>query len=228
MTDFAVIWLAGAAGSFAGVLIGAVLGVEALIIPGLIGQFGGSVLTFWLIGRSKDPGELDLSMTSRDVRYVFFGLGLQLVVALIISPLMIHLFPDGRPPQYISELIGSPDTPQSVRMFLFLAAVIFVPIVEEIVFRGVLLKALIRRGVVFATVVSSVVFAAVHLAGLRQDRFLAAAAVTIPPLLLLGALLGWMTVKTGRLGPAIFLHSGWNLLAAIFLLIPPELLEQAG
>jgi membrane protease YdiL (CAAX protease family) len=40
--------------------------------------------------------------------------------------------------------------------------------------------------------------------------------------------LAWVTVRTNRLGPAIFMHSGFNLLAAIVLLVPPELLEQVS
>ena len=47
----------------------------------------------------------------------------------------------------------------------------------------------------------------------------------LPPLFLLAILLGWLTERTGRLGPAFFVHSGFNLLAALILLIPPELLQ---
>jgi hypothetical protein len=35
-------------------------------------------------------------------------------------------------------------------------------------------------------------------------------------------------LRSNRLGPAIFIHSGFNLLAAIVLLLPPELLESVG
>jgi membrane protease YdiL (CAAX protease family) len=32
-------------------------------------------------------------------------------------------------------------------------------------------------------------------------------------------------LRSGRLGPAIFLHSGFNLLAAIVLLLPADLAD---
>jgi membrane protease YdiL (CAAX protease family) len=54
------------------------------------------------------------------------------------------------------------------------------------------------------------------------------AVVVLPPIFLLGLVLGWLTQRSGRLGPAIFLHSGWNLLAAFVLLLPPEFLEQVS
>jgi membrane protease YdiL (CAAX protease family) len=73
-----------------------------------------------------------------------------------------------------------------------------------------------------------VVFSAVHVLGLNVDRLLASAVVVLPPIFLLGLILAWLTVRTGRLGPAIFLHSGWNLLAAIVLLLPEELVEGLG
>jgi membrane protease YdiL (CAAX protease family) len=33
-------------------------------------------------------------------------------------------------------------------------------------------------------------------------------------------------VRKGRLGPAIFIHSGFNLLALLILLMPPDLVER--
>jgi len=47
-------------------------------------------------------------------------------------------------------------------------------------------------------------------------------------LFILGVILAWLTHRSGRLGPAILLHSGWNLLAAVVLLLPSEVLEQVG
>lgn len=216
-------------------MVGSVIGVVAgeaaglvVMVTGLIGQFAGNLVVYWLLSRAKEPGQLNTSLTLRDLSFVALGLVSQLVVALTMAPLTLHFFPDGVPPQEISEILGSSETSQATRLFLFAAAVVLAPVVEEIMFRGVLLKALLRRGEAFAIVVSSVVFAAVHLGGLQQDRFWQAAAVTIPPILILGIGLAILTTKTGRLGPAIFLHSGWNLLAAIVLLLPPELLEQVS
>jgi membrane protease YdiL (CAAX protease family) len=57
---------------------------------------------------------------------------------------------------------------------------------------------------------------------------LAAAAVYLPPLFILGLVLARLTQRTGRLGPAILLHSGWNLLSALVLLLPSDILEQVS
>jgi membrane protease YdiL (CAAX protease family) len=76
--------------------------------------------------------------------------------------------------------------------------------------------------------VSSAVFALVHLTGLDTDTMLRSAAVVLSPFFILGLVLAWLTQRHGRLGPAIFLHSGWNLLAAFVLLLPADLLEQVG
>ena len=42
---------------------------------------------------------------------------------------------------------------------------------------------------------------------------------------LVGLVLVWVTLRSGRLGPAIFLHSGFNLLGVIVVLIPTDLLQ---
>lgn len=77
-------------------------------------------------------------------------------------------------------------------------------------------------------VVSAAIFAAVHLTGLDASQLLRSAAVFLPPLFLLGLILAWLTQRHGRLGPAIFLHSGWNLLSAFVLLLPTEILDRVS
>ncbi len=77
-------------------------------------------------------------------------------------------------------------------------------------------------------VTTALVFSVFHLLGLDPTRMLQAAAVVLPQLFIVGLVLAWLTLRTGRLGPAIFVHSGFNLLAAVVLLLPPELLERAS
>ena len=100
------------------------------------------------------------------------------------------------------------------------------PVTEEIMFRGVLMKALKtdRRWILIT--VTALVFSLFHLAGLSFDRFLESAVIVLPQLFLAGLFLAWITLRTGRLGPAIFTHSGFNLLAAIALLLPSDYLES--
>lgn len=77
-------------------------------------------------------------------------------------------------------------------------------------------------------VITALVFTLFHLLGLDPSRMLSAAAVVLPQLFIIGLVLAWVTLRTKRLGPAIFIHSGFNLLAAVVLLLPPELLESIG
>lgn len=108
-------------------------------------------------------------------------------------------------------------------MAVFLAVI--APITEEVIFRGVLLKAMGGFGKLAAILVSALVFAGFHLFGLSGD-FLRGALLIVPSFFLMGVILARVTVRKDRLGPAIFIHSGFNLLALLILLMPPELVEQ--
>ncbi len=93
-------------------------------------------------------------------------------------------------------------------MLLVLIVAIAAPIIEELFFRGLLLRAIEKRcGPRWALWVSSLVFAAVHLQLLQ-----------FPALTLIGLVLGWLTLRTGRLGPAIWAHIAFNSVAVVLLL----------
>lgn len=86
----------------------------------------------------------------------------------------------------------------------------FVPIVEELVFRGLAWSALEKRGTNpwVTLVVTSAVFAALHLEPWRT-----------PVLFVLGLALGYGRMRTGRLGPCIVTHmliNGLALTATLF------------
>ncbi len=229
ITDFVLVWLGGFVGT--GVFFAVALLLENddwLIVLGLAGQYIGNLGVLWLLARLKDDADLGFKVEPRDVFYIGLGLLLQLMLALLLLPLAELLFPNGEPPQQVAEIIESAESSMILKLSLVLAAVVLAPVTEEIIFRGVLLKALHNRSTGFIMVVTAAVFSAVHVLGLDTERLWASAALVLPPIFLLGLLLAWVTLRSGRLGPAIFLHSGWNLLAALVLLIPSELLDQAG
>jgi hypothetical protein len=92
---------------------------------------------------------------------------------------------------------------------LVLVVCVGAPIAEEVFFRGLLLRATERRfGTGIALVVSTVVFGLGHLQGIQ-----------LPALLLFGAVAGVLTVRTGRLGPAILCHMGFNTWTIVQLLV---------
>ena len=229
VVDFVLVWLGGFLG--AGIFLGvAELGADGdgSIILGLAGQYVGNIVVFWYLARRKANPDVGFAIEGSDLAFIGVGVFLQLVVALASRPLVELLFPDGRSPQQIAEAMSSGDASAFLKIAFFTAAVVMAPATEELMFRGVLLKGLAHRRRIFAIVVTALVFAAVHVIGLDPDRLLASAAVVLPPVFILGLILAWVTLRKGRLGPAIFIHSGWNLLAAVVLLIPTELLESVN
>ena len=94
-------------------------------------------------------------------------------------------------------------------LVLVLVVTVGAPIAEELFYRGFLLRSVDRRwGVGAAVVASSVVFAASHLQG-----------VQFPALLVFGAVAAFLAVRTGRLGPAILCHAGFNAWTVFNLLV---------
>lgn len=228
VVDFALIWLGGLLGTAVFFAVAVTLGNEDLrILLGLAGQYSGSLGTLWLLSRFKDDPDVGFSIQGGDFIYIGLGLILQIVAALLLLPLSNLLFPDGQPPQDVADMIAGADS-AVLQVGLVLVAVVLGPVTEELMYRGVLLRALSVRGDTFALWVSSLVFASVHVLGLNTEFFWQSAVTALPPLFILGLILARLTQRTGRLGPAIFLHSGWNLLAAFVLLLPDELFDQVG
>jgi membrane protease YdiL (CAAX protease family) len=93
--------------------------------------------------------------------------------------------------------------------FVALAVVLVVgaPIIEELFFRGLLLRAIERRfGPAWALAGSSLGFALAHLEGLQ-----------FPALLAVGVVFGLLAQRSGRLGPSIFAHAAFNCVVVIAL-----------
>lgn len=91
----------------------------------------------------------------------------------------------------------------SLALFCFaVTAVVLAPFFEETIFRGVLLPVLSRRlGSLGGVLLSSAVFGLAHLS---IGEF--------PALFVLGLLLGWLRLSSGRLSASIWMHALWNAL----------------
>ena len=93
-------------------------------------------------------------------------------------------------------------------VLLFLVVAVAAPVLEELFYRGLWLRAVERRaGTVVAVLVSSFVFAAVHF---QPYDF--------PALFGFALLLAVVTARSGRLGPAIWAHVAFNVTAVVSLL----------
>lgn len=100
------------------------------------------------------------------------------------------------------------------------------PLVEEVVYRGVMYSAFQRRlGVVWAVVVVTAMFAAIHVPQYSKDfnpDF-----VTISMIVLLSLALTLIRVWTGNLLPCIVLHTVFNGSQSLLLLLQPYLEEMS-
>ena len=226
--DFTLVVLGGFLGAGIFVAFSLLWGEgELLLVLGLAGQYLGHLGVLWLLGRGKSNPDLGFSIEAGDLRYLGLGLLLQLVLLVLFLPLTNYFFPEGESVQQVgSALAGLEST--AARVAAVVVAVVLAPVTEELAFRGVLLKAMGTRARNTIIVVTALVFAAFHVLGLDPARLLEASAVVLPQLFIVGTALAWVTLRSNRLGPAIFMHSGFNLLAAIVLLVPPELLEPVS
>ncbi|WP_233841351.1 CPBP family intramembrane glutamic endopeptidase [Dyella sp. 2HG41-7] len=137
-----------------------------------------------------------------------------LIVGLVTPPLgalMTQLLANGHEvSQNVEEL--SRHASSQLRLPLALVAVTIGPMIEELMFRGVLLSALMRRLSMWASIaICALLFSAVHLGGLNFQWY------ALPNLTLLAALLCWLRLKSGSLWPAILAHGMYNLFALVAL-----------
>jgi membrane protease YdiL (CAAX protease family) len=102
------------------------------------------------------------------------------------------------------------DSQASLALMLLSAAVI-APVLEELVFRGMVQTTLLAAwgelrplGRARAVVVffASLMFAAVHVGVVAPH--------TLPALFALSLILGWVYERTGRLWPCVLIHAGFN------------------
>jgi membrane protease YdiL (CAAX protease family) len=130
-------------------------------------------------------------------------------LALILRPLLGE--PDVEGPTH--DLIRAAEGAGLVMFVIFVT--VGAPIVEELFFRGLVLRALERRfGETLAIVGSALLFGLAH----PQPLPAKALALVMISLAVFGTLLGWLAAKSGRLGSAIVAHAVFNAWTVLFLL----------
>jgi len=119
-------------------------------------------------------------------------------------------------PEKENDLIRMLRTSRSVVYVVAFVATFTAPIVEEVVYRGVLFSAFQRKlGVAFAFVLVTVLFALVHVPQYYPSYS------TIFLLTLLSLTLTATRVKAGSLLPCIILHTLFNGLQSVLLILEP-------
>ena len=175
-----------------------------------VGLWTGLVGVVVLAARRKGSGRVADDFGFR-ARWSDVGLGLGAavaaqvllvpLVALVLSPLL------GRPEVSgpVQDLVD--DARGAAFLVLVLTAAVGAPVVEELFFRGLLLRSLEHRfGPGWALAGSSVLFGLAH----PNDLSAAGMALVMISLAALAAVLALLVVRTGRLGAAIVAHAAFN------------------
>ncbi len=188
-----------------------------------IAQFAGSFVVVALFSRTVGSGswaaDVGLVLRGKDWWAVFAGMGVQIAAVLVSIPFVQLLFPEGAPSQGVADIAGSSETTLEV-LGIFLAVAVLAPVIEEIIYRGMLLPWLGRfMGKWPSIIVSAAVFSLIHPL-LDWD-----ARAAVPGLFFIGVVLAWAALHRGDLSLSIALHSGVNLLAAFLIVWGPEITE---
>jgi membrane protease YdiL (CAAX protease family) len=176
----------------------------------------------WLamVARRKGTGSLrsDFGLELRrpvarwfaDVPWLFIGVGLQILAAGPIE--LLHNIYGHEAEQAVVTTADHASAWQIPVMAL--AIVLLAPITEELLFRGALLRSLLRKVSPNAAVfVTALVFGLVHALGDPSVGTL----IALPAIVLLGIVSGYQAARTGNLSRSILLHVGFNALSVVFL-----------
>jgi membrane protease YdiL (CAAX protease family) len=181
-----------------------------VLLAGQVGFWIGLLVVVAFAVRVRAAGAvrdvLAVRATGRDVAV---GLPLGLITQLVVLPLLYlplqALVDDLDVEGPARELLDRGSGPAFV--LLVLSVVVVAPFVEELFFRGLLLRSMEQRwGTKVAVIGSSVIFGATHFQ-----------AIQFPALALAGLLFAVLAVRSGRLGPAVAAHVGFNAATVVVL-----------
>lgn len=224
LTDFMVTLLAWFVSvAVVGSLFFALTGIEttdvALIVVTLVIQGATTLVTLLLLSRRRArapfAAQVGLAWRPGDGWGIVIGLVLQVVVAVVVGGLL-NLLPGEPTQQEVVEVAA--DAPRGAALAgLFVLLGVLAPMIEEILYRGVLLSRLRRSmGPWPAIVVSAAAFAGFHLVD-------PGALYAVPGLFIIGLVLGWCALARGDLGLAIAVHAGVNLTGVLLLTVVDDL-----
>lgn len=182
-------------------------------ITSLLAQTG-TVVAYLAVAARKGRGSLTtdfgLRVRARDGVWFVVGFVLSIAAGVLIAPITSagHLQSNSQDVVRLFQEARGPET-----AFFAFAVLVVAPVGEELLFRGVLLRGLLRRtNPTLAIWGSALAFALVHVI---LDP---GAGFAVPALLLLGLLSGYRAQRTGDLSQSILLHAGFNLLAVLQIL----------
>jgi membrane protease YdiL (CAAX protease family) len=153
--------------------------------------------------------DLGLRFKPIDAAAFLVGIGLQAVVVPLLYWPILEIW-DRTTDDVSSEARRLVDGASGAGIALLVLVVcVGAPFAEELFYRGLVLRAVEKRwGTVAAVVGSTVLFGVGHFQGLQ-----------LPALLVFGAVAALLAVRTGRLGPAMLCHAGFNAWSVFQLLV---------
>jgi membrane protease YdiL (CAAX protease family) len=182
-----------------------------------IGLWTGMVGTALVASRRKGAGTLGKDFGFR-IRWPDLAIGAVVALAcqLLVLPAISFV---------LRPLLGEPDVSGPVKDLLdqagglkfaglMLSVAVGAPIVEELFFRGLLLRSLQRRFPdSVAIALSALAFGLAHGSALPVD----AVVLVMVSLTIFGAILATLAIRTGRLGAGMVAHAVFNLFTLLYL-----------
>lgn len=190
---------------------GGITSFEAFAVVGPA-QALATIAVVALLGRLSRPRRegLGLRFALADAWGLLAGAGLQIALSLVLSLVVVVFFSGEAPVQEVVQVVDEA-TGLGTRVAVVATAVVLVPLAEELVFRGILLRALARRYPSWVAILGSAgAFALGHLLDPN-------AGLAVPALFVMGLVLARQVLASGRLGGAVAMHAGFNLLSVLLL-----------
>lgn len=170
--------------------------------------YGPSFWWCWYVSRRFGAGRLSDDVGLR-FRWSDLGWGPLIWIAAVMSQIVVAavVLASRLPTSSNTEGVSELQADRSYVVALLVTAVVAAPLVEEMVFRGVVLRGLLSRfGVVVTIVVQAVLFGVAHIDPVRGAGNIGLAVI----LSAVGATLGTAAYLLRRIGPTIVAHAIFN------------------
>jgi membrane protease YdiL (CAAX protease family) len=181
---------------------------QLIQIPLWIGFLGGPLYVSWRKG-SNLKDDFGATMEWKDIPLgLAIGAVCQIVVLWVIYKLLFLII-GTQDVSADARALTSKATSPVLTVVLLVGVTVLSPVFEELFFRGLSMRAIAKRfGPRWGIVLSALFFAFAHFQTLQ-----------FPGLFMFGLVLGWLANRYGRLGPSIWAHIGFNVVAAVSLLL---------
>ena len=169
-------------------------------------------LYFLIYKRNKINWKINISDTKRIFAYWIIGFLLNIVISLIAQGLV-----SSRNQEIIVDQLNKGGMQTTLTL---VAILIFAPVMEEIIFRGLIQEWLGKINKIMALIITTLAFGGLHLmASFNQGRPIIKMLIELLPYVTISFVFSYYYYKTENLWQCIVLHFVNNAMAAILLLV---------